>query len=199
MRNFHTRPAARKRTHMARIVGAIATSAHPHHRLRLRQARSRTIPSGRRSSRPTSRSRTGSAEKKPDVLFMIYNDHVTSFFFDHYSPFALGIGEAYARRRTKAAARARCRRSRAPGSCRTTSRQALMADEFDMSLLPGQARSTTAASRRCRSSGRTSPTWPGAIVPLQMGVLAVPGPVARSAATSWASAAQRDRELPRRT
>src|SRR5262249_34707665 len=31
------------------------------------------------------------AEKKPDVLFFIYNDHVTSFFFDHYSHFALGI------------------------------------------------------------------------------------------------------------
>ena len=30
------------------------------------------------------------AEKKPDVLFFIYNDHVTSFFFDHYSHFALG-------------------------------------------------------------------------------------------------------------
>src|SRR5262245_15478747 len=35
------------------------------------------------------------AEKKPDVLFIIYNDHVTSFFFDHYSHFALGIGESY--------------------------------------------------------------------------------------------------------
>ena len=36
------------------------------------------------------------ADKKPDVLFMIYNDHVTSFFFDHYSAFALGIGDRYA-------------------------------------------------------------------------------------------------------
>ena len=35
------------------------------------------------------------AEKKPDVLFFIYNDHVTSFFFDHYSHFALGVGEKY--------------------------------------------------------------------------------------------------------
>ena len=34
--------------------------------------------------------------KKPDVLLMIFNDHVTSFFFDHYSHFALGIGESYA-------------------------------------------------------------------------------------------------------
>ena len=29
------------------------------------------------------------AEKRPDVLLLIYNDHVTSFFFDHYSAFAL--------------------------------------------------------------------------------------------------------------
>ena len=36
------------------------------------------------------------AEKKPDVLFFVYNDHVTSFFFDHYSAFALGIGESFA-------------------------------------------------------------------------------------------------------
>jgi len=35
------------------------------------------------------------AEKRPDVLFFIYNDHVTSFFFDHYSAFTLGIGDAY--------------------------------------------------------------------------------------------------------
>ena len=32
------------------------------------------------------------AEKRPDVLLLIYNDHVTSFFFDHYSAFVLGVG-----------------------------------------------------------------------------------------------------------
>jgi gallate dioxygenase len=35
------------------------------------------------------------AEKKPDVLFFIFNDHITSFFFDHYSHFALGVGDSY--------------------------------------------------------------------------------------------------------
>ena len=34
-------------------------------------------------------------EKKPDVLFVIYNDHITSFFFDHYSPFVLGVDSKY--------------------------------------------------------------------------------------------------------
>src|SRR5258706_8650176 len=32
------------------------------------------------------------SEKRPDVLVLIYNDHVSSFFFDHYSAFALGVG-----------------------------------------------------------------------------------------------------------
>src|SRR5207237_10588984 len=32
------------------------------------------------------------AEKRPDVLVMIYNDHASSTFFDHYSPFTLGVG-----------------------------------------------------------------------------------------------------------
>ncbi len=60
------------------------------------------------------------ADKKPDVLFVIYNDHVTSFFFDHYSAFALGVGDSYTVAE-KAAARATCRRSRVMPLCRTIS------------------------------------------------------------------------------
>ena len=33
-------------------------------------------------------------DKKPDVMIFVFNDHVTSFFFDHCSHFALGIGDA---------------------------------------------------------------------------------------------------------
>ena len=35
-------------------------------------------------------------EKRPDVLFFCFNDHATSFFFDHYPTFALGVSEQYA-------------------------------------------------------------------------------------------------------
>ena len=41
-------------------------------------------------------------EKKPDALVYIFNDHVTAFFFDHYSTLPM-----------RAADRAACRRSRA--------------------------------------------------------------------------------------
>jgi hypothetical protein len=60
------------------------------------------------------------AEKKPDVLLVIYNDHVTSFFFDHYSAFALGIGKEW-RWPTRAAGRATCRRCWAMPAWRATS------------------------------------------------------------------------------
>jgi gallate dioxygenase len=47
--------------------------------------------------------------RRPDVLLFVYNDHITSFFFDHYSAFTLGVGERW-RWPTKAVARAICRR-----------------------------------------------------------------------------------------
>src|SRR5262247_4197643 len=35
------------------------------------------------------------AEHKPDVLLFCFNDHATTFFFDHYPTFALGVSDAY--------------------------------------------------------------------------------------------------------
>src|SRR5450756_2342738 len=35
-------------------------------------------------------------EQQPEAIVYIFNDHVTSFFFDHYSAFTLGIGDEYA-------------------------------------------------------------------------------------------------------
>ena len=34
-------------------------------------------------------------DRDVDALFVVYNDHVTSFFFDHYSAFALGVDETW--------------------------------------------------------------------------------------------------------
>jgi protocatechuate 4,5-dioxygenase beta chain len=36
------------------------------------------------------------AERQPDVLVYFYNDHATTFHFDHYPTFALGVGERFA-------------------------------------------------------------------------------------------------------
>jgi gallate dioxygenase len=117
------------------------------------------------------------AQKKPDVMLVIYNDHVTSFFFDHYSAFALGIGDSY-----KAADEGGGARNLPPvpghaGLAQHIGRS-LMADEFDMSFF----------QEKGLDHGCFSPLsilwphehgWPGKIVPLQIGVLQFPVPSAR--------------------
>jgi gallate dioxygenase len=72
------------------------------------------------------------AVKRPDVLLMIFNDHVTSFFFDHYSHFALGIGDSYAPADEGGGARAL---PPVRGHARLSQHIAagLVADEFDLS------------------------------------------------------------------
>jgi len=117
------------------------------------------------------------AEKQPDVLVMTYNDHVTSFFFDHYSAFALGIGEAYPVADEGGGARA-LPAVRGHAALAHHIGASLMADEFDMSFFQGKA----------LDHGVLSPLsmllphergWPVPIVPLQIGVLQFPIPSAR--------------------
>ena len=117
------------------------------------------------------------AEKKPDVLFYIFNDHVTSFFFDHYSAFALGVDDHYevadegGGKRDLPAIGGHAALSRHIGN-------SLMADEFDMSFFRDKP----------IDHGLFSPMsalmpfkggWPVDVVPLQVGVLQFPIPSAK--------------------
>ena len=117
------------------------------------------------------------ARRKPDVLLFIFNDHVTSFFFDHYSAFALGIGDSYAVADEGGGARAL---PVVPGHPALSAHigAALMADEFDMSFFQHKP-----LDHRCFSPLSMmlphEPMWPAAIVPLQVGVLQFPIPTAR--------------------
>jgi gallate dioxygenase len=117
------------------------------------------------------------AEKQPDVIVVVYNDHVTSFFFDHYSAFALGIGNEYRAADEGGGARDL---PPVPGHAALSRHigQSLMADEFDMAFF----------QEKPLDHGCFSPlsllwpheeTWPGSIVPLQVGVLQFPVPSAR--------------------
>src|SRR6186713_2897881 len=77
-------------------------------------------------------------ERKPDVLFFIYNDHVTSFFFDHYSAFTLGVGEQYAVADEGGGARDLPPVAGHPALARHIG-ESLVADEFDMSFFQDRA------------------------------------------------------------
>jgi gallate dioxygenase len=117
------------------------------------------------------------ADKKPDVLFFIYNDHVTSFFFDHYSAFALGIGESY-----HPADEGGGPRQLPPMKGHTGLAHhigaALVADEFDMSFFQDKGLDHGVLSPLSMLCPHT-PDWPAKIVPLQVGVLQFPIPSAR--------------------
>jgi len=116
-------------------------------------------------------------EKKPDVLFLIFNDHVTSFFFDHYSHFALGVGDSYAPADEGGGPRVLPPINGHPGLAQHIG-MSLVADEFDLSFFQGKT-----LDHGCFSPLSLlwphDPVWPGAMVPLQVGVLLTPCPSAK--------------------
>jgi gallate dioxygenase len=161
---------------MARLIGAIGVSHTP----TIGYARDRDL-----SSDPVwapifdafAPLKTWLAEQKPDALVMIYNDHVTSFSFDHYSAFALGVGDDYAVADEGGGPRDL---PSVPGHADLARYlgRALMAQDFDMSFFQHKA-----LDHGCLSplSLLTPPdeSWPIPIVPLQVGVLQFPAPSAR--------------------
>ena len=115
--------------------------------------------------------------KKIDVIFMIYNDHITSFFLDHYSAFVLGIDDRYV-----AADEGGGPRDVAPAMGHLGLSQhiatSLVADEFDMSFFQGKPVDHGFLSPLSMLGDESGP-WQGQVVPLLVGVLQLPVPSAR--------------------
>ncbi len=116
-------------------------------------------------------------ERQPDVLFVIYNDHVSSFFFDHYSAFALGVGERHEVADEGGGARDLPALAGHPALARHIGRS-LVADEFDMSFFQDRALDHGVFSPMSLLCPH-EPAWPVPVVPLQVGVLQSPVPSAR--------------------
>jgi gallate dioxygenase len=161
---------------MARILGAVASSHSPTIGFALDRHKEED-PVWKPIFQAYEPIRQWLAQKQPDVLFVIFNDHVTSFFFDHYSHFALGIGGAYACADEGGGARALPPVAGHIGLSHHIA-SALVADEFDMSFFQDKP-----LDHGCFSPLSMlwphEPAWPGAIVPLQVGVLQFPIPSAR--------------------
>jgi gallate dioxygenase len=160
---------------MARIIGAIGTSHSPTIGFAL-DRRKQDDPVWAPIFEAYEPVRAWLEEQRPHVLFLIYNDHVTSFFLDHYSHFVLGIGDSW-----RVADEGGGSRSLPPvkghaalswhiGEC-------LAAEEFDMSFFQDKP-----LDHGCFSPLSMiwphDPAWPGAIIPLQVGVLQFPIPTA---------------------
>lgn len=161
---------------MATIIGAVAASHTPTIGFALdsgKQADPVWAPIFEAFETP----RRWLAEQKPDALVVIYNDHISSFFLDHYSAFSLGVGEAY-----RAADEGGGPRDLPPiaghPALAAHIGQSVMADAFDLSFFQDRA----------LDHGCFSPLslllphegeWPVPIIPLQVGVLQFPSPSAR--------------------
>ena len=118
------------------------------------------------------------AEKQPDVLFYVYNDHITSFFFDHYSQFALGVGERFWPADEGGGPRKLPDIKGHPGLARHIA-TGLVADEFDLSYFQAKGLDHGCFSPLSLLWPHDNGSWPGAIIPLQVGVLEFPIPSAK--------------------
>jgi gallate dioxygenase len=158
---------------MARIVGGFACSHTPtigfaldHHK--------QNDPAWAPIFKDFERIRTWLAEKKPDALVWVFNDHGTSFFFDHYAAFSLGLDGEYFPADEGGGAR-----TIPPVRGHTKLAQhlgwSLMADEFDMAFFQGKRLDHGFFSPlSLLQDGLTA-----ALVPLQVGVIQYPIPSAK--------------------
>jgi gallate dioxygenase len=161
---------------MARIIGAIATSHTPTIGFAL-DSKKQSDPVWKPIFEAYEPIRAWLAEKRPDVLFIIYNDHITSFFFDHYSAFCLGIDESYQVADEGGGARP-LPSIKGHGPLARHIGRSLVADEFDMSFFQGKPLDHGCFSPLSMFRSHES-EWPAPIVPLQIGVLQFPIPSAK--------------------
>jgi gallate dioxygenase len=114
------------------------------------------------------------SERKPDVLVFFYNDHATSFFFDVYPTFALGVSALF-----EIADEGAGKRPLPPikGHPQLAAHMAesLINEEFDLTLFQDRP-----LDHGCHSPlpllWPHKPDWPGSVVPIEINVLQYPLP-----------------------
>src|SRR6266704_5271330 len=163
----------RRSTGMARIIGGVAASHTPTIGFAYDQNK-QDDPSWGPIFQAFKPVEDWFKEKRPDAIVFGFNDHVTSFFFDHYSAFTLGVGEQFPVADEGGGARDLAPAIGHPALARHIG-QALMADEFDMSFFQDKALdhglfSPLSMLARRKPDG----SWPTPIIPLVVGVLQFP-------------------------
>src|ERR1041384_5858771 len=167
---------------MARIIGGIGTSHVPTIAMAFDKGK-RDDPDWKPLFQGYERVARWLEEKRPDVLFFCFNDHATSFFFDHYPTFALGVSEQYAiadegvgpRRIPPPTGPAPLPRPAAPS--RHIARSLIEA-ESDLSIFQDVPLDHGLHSP-LTMMWPSQPDWPGRVVPLVVNVLQHPLPTPR--------------------
>ena len=116
------------------------------------------------------------AEQSPDVLVFFYNDHATSFFFDLYPTFALGVSPSFDLP-DEGAGRRPLPRIKGHSDLAIHVAESLVNDEFDIATFQDRP-----LDHGCNSPLSMlwphEPDWPGAVLPIEINVLQYPLPTA---------------------
>lgn len=161
---------------MARIIGGVAVSHTPTIGYAY-DTRKQDDPAWKPIFSAFEPVRAWLKDKKPDALIYIFNDHITSFFFDHYSAFALGIDRQYLVADEGGGPRDLPAMPGNPALAHHVG-VSLVADEFDMSFFQDKPLDHGFFSPMSVLLERANGSWPTTIVPLQVGVLQIPIPSA---------------------
>lgn len=117
------------------------------------------------------------AKEKPDAMVVVYNDHCSSFFFDFYPTFALGVGETFPIADEGAGLR-NLPPVKGDVELQAHIAESLVNDEFDITVFQNKP-----LDHGCLSPlpllWPHEPDWPGTIVPLEVNVLQYPLPTAK--------------------
>lgn len=114
------------------------------------------------------------AQEKPDAMVVIYNDHCSSFFFDFYPTFALGVGETFPIADEGAGLR-NLPPVKGDVELQAHIAESLVNDEFDLTIFQNKP-----LDHGCLSPlpllWPHEPDWPGTLVPIEVNVLQYPLP-----------------------
>ena len=114
------------------------------------------------------------AQKKPDVLFFCFNDHATTFFFDQYPTFALGVSDEY-RIADEGLGVRKIPPLKGHAALSRHIARSLVDDEFDLTVFQDLPLDHGVHSP-LTLMWPSQPDWPGRIVPLFVNVLQHPLP-----------------------
>jgi protocatechuate 4,5-dioxygenase beta chain len=114
------------------------------------------------------------ADRKPDVLVFCFNDHATTFLFDLYPTFALGVSDEY-RIADEGSGTRKIPPLKGHAALSRHIARSLVADEFDLTLFQDLPLDHGLHSP-LTMMWPMSPDWPGAVIPLVVNVLQHPLP-----------------------
>jgi protocatechuate 4,5-dioxygenase beta chain len=158
---------------MARIIGGIGTSHVPTIAMAFDKGK-REDPDWKPLFEGYERVARWLEEKRPDVLFFCFNDHATSFFFDHYPTFALGVSDEYAIADEGVGPR-RIPPLKGHAALSRHIARSLVEAEFDISIFQDTPLDHGLHSP-LTMMWPSQPDWPGRVVPLVVNVIQQPLP-----------------------